>query len=85
MVRRTVRYLSVSQSASQPFLPLPARYHKIHFLTPGRGEIQLIYEGLRVDPPRNPVLLLFSQRGTNRKDISHLSRIISKLISNEGK
>lgn len=50
---------SVSKSVSRVLTPA---CHKIHFPASGRDEIWKLEEGLREDPPRNPVLLLFSQR-----------------------
>lgn len=50
---------SVSKSVSRILTPA---CHKIHFPASGRDEIWKLEEGPREDPPRNPVLLLFSQR-----------------------
>lgn len=74
---------SVSKSVSCILTPA---CHKIHFPASGRDEIRKLEEGPREDPPRNPLLLLFSQRVGSIRDILHLPGITSmESAANEGK
>lgn len=57
----TISDISQSVSKSVSCILTPA-CHKIHFPASGRDEIRKLEDGSRKDPPRNPLLLLFSQR-----------------------
>jgi len=74
---------SVSKSVSCILTPA---CHKIHFPASGRDEIRKLEKGPREDPPRNPLLLLFSQRGEYKRYSLHLPGItFMESAANEGK